>query len=352
MRASWFISTMWRHHHLHEIWLQWEDSLSKNVYMEHAFACVQQQISWQVVDGESVASTIIFKECVKLCNEGRIVSPWSPIGCISILKDVSCKIVYTMVEKTAVIFNAYGHFVGEYSWDKIYPLLIWVQFCIGNYVGCAMKWSLWGACSCLPITTFLTRDCHKTLYSTTLFKKCAGKTTWWTKHYILKAYLHVVCPLYTLINWFVDVAVNVITGAWGWSSEALELHVESWRVRPSYGQGRYGVVPLRAPNIVAISFLQIRLPHHTIGRRRFPPNAASVKEQGDDHCGNEPSRCLQSWQRTFWSAHLGEMCTPPSAVRVGWEGATGAVDESSPCCLFECVVGVSRCSTQFSLLVS
>ena len=63
---------------------------------------------------------------------------------------------------------------------------------------------------------------------------------------------------------------------------------EDGRVRPSYGHGRYGVVPSRAPDIVAMSVLQIRLPHHTIGRRhpwRFPPNAASVVEQGDGHCG-------------------------------------------------------------------
>ena len=78
------------------------------------------------------------------------------------------------------------------------------------------------------------------------------------------------------------------------------------RVRPSYGQGRYGVVPPIALDIVAISVMQIRLPHHPIGRRhprRFQPNAASVEEQGDDHCGSGPSRCFQSWKRTFRSAH-------------------------------------------------
>ena len=109
--------------------------------------------------------------------------------------------------------------------------------------------------------------------------------------------------------WCSTNTVVVTTGAWGWSSEALELRVEGGQVRPSYGQGRYGVVPPRALYIVAISVLQIWLPHHTIGSRRpqkFPPNAASVEEQGDDHCWSEPSRCLPSWKRTFQSAHKGE----------------------------------------------
>ena len=73
--------------------------------------------------------------------------------------------------------------------------------------------------------------------------------------------------------------------------------MEGGRVSPTYGQRRYGVVPPKAPDIVAISVLQIRLPHLTIGRRhsqRFPPNAASVEEQGDDHCGCEPRRGVQS----------------------------------------------------------
>ena len=70
-------------------------------------------------------------------------------------------------------------------------------------------------------------------------------------------------------------------------SEALELHVEGGQVRPSYGQGHYGVVTPKVPDIVAISVLQIRLPHHTISRwnpQRFAPNAASIEEQDDDHC--------------------------------------------------------------------
>ena len=33
-------------------------------------------------------------------------------------------------------------------------------------------------------------------------------------------------------------------------------------------------------------------------------------------------------------------------------GVTGTVDESSPCSWFKCVVGLSLCSTQFSLVVS
>ena len=94
------------------------------------------------------------------------------------------------------------------------------------------------------------------------------------------------------------------------------------KLLPLYGQGRYGVVPPKALDIADICVLQIRILHHTFGRRhpqRFPPNAASFKEQVDDHCRSEPSQCVQSWQRTFRSAHQGEARTPPSAARVGWE---------------------------------
>ena len=95
-------------------------------------------------------------------------------------------------------------------------------------------------------------------------------------------------------DYYVDVVVADVTAdACGLSSEALELRVEGRRVWPSYGQGRYGVVPPRTPDILAICVQQNRLPHHTIGRQhpqRFPPNAASVKQQGDDHCESEPSR--------------------------------------------------------------
>ena len=55
--------------------------------------------------------------------------------------------------------------------------------------------------------------------------------------------------------------VAVTKGAWGWSSEALELCVGGGRARPSYGQGCYAVVPPRAPDIIAISALQISPPH-------------------------------------------------------------------------------------------
>ena len=78
--------------------------------------------------------------------------------------------------------------------------------------------------------------------------------------------------------------------------------MEGGQVCPSYGQGRYCVIPPRAPDSVVICVMQIRLPHHTIGGRhplRLSPNAASDEEQGDDHCGSERSRCVPSWQRTF-----------------------------------------------------
>ena len=61
-----------------------------------------------------------------------------------------------------------------------------------------------------------------------------------------------------------SVVVIVSTGACGLSSEALHLRMEGGRVRPSFGQGRYGVVPPRAPVIVSICVLLIRLPHHKI----------------------------------------------------------------------------------------
>ena len=78
--------------------------------------------------------------------------------------------------------------------------------------------------------------------------------------------------------------------------------MEGGRVRPSYGQVRYGVLPRKESEIVTMSVLQIPLPHHTIGRRnprRFSPNAACVEEQGDDHFGGEA----------------------PSVAHVGWEGS-------------------------------
>ena len=117
-------------------------------------------------------------------------------------------------------------------------------------------------------------------------------------------------------------AVVVNAGARGRSSEAIELHMEGGRVCPLYGHGRYGVVPPKAPDILPISVLQIPLPHHTIGRRhpwRFPPNAAIVEVQGDDHCEREPCWCVPSWNRRFQSAHLGETCTPTPVAGVGWE---------------------------------
>ena len=96
--------------------------------------------------------------------------------------------------------------------------------------------------------------------------------------------------------------------------------MEGGRIRPSYGQGRYGVVQSKAPDIACLCVLDILLHHHTIGRRRpwrFPPNAFNVVEQGDNHCESEPSRCVLSWQRTFRSGHQGVTGTP---LRVGWEG--------------------------------
>ena len=75
------------------------------------------------------------------------------------------------------------------------------------------------------------------------------------------------------------------------TSEVLEMHVEGGHVYPLYDQGRHGVVPPKAPNIMTISVLQILHPHHAIGRRhsrRLPPNAASVEEQGYEHCRCEP----------------------------------------------------------------
>ena len=66
--------------------------------------------------------------------------------------------------------------------------------------------------------------------------------------------------------------------------------MEGEQVRPSYSQG----------HIIAICVLQIQHPHHTTIREhpwRLPPNAASIKEQSDDHCVSRPSRV--SWKRTF-----------------------------------------------------
>ena len=129
----------------------------------------------------------------------------------------------------------------------------------------------------------------------------------------------------------------------------LELRVEGGRVRPSYIQGRYGVVPPKAPDIVAIIARLIRLQYHTIGRRhprRLPPNATSVEEQSDDHCESDPCRCVQSLQMTFRSAH--HLIQP---LAMDGRGA-GTSDESSPSTWIECAVELSLCSTEFSLMVS
>ena len=71
--------------------------------------------------------------------------------------------------------------------------------------------------------------------------------------------------------------------------------MEGRRFSPAYGKVHYGAVPRRTPNIVAISDLQIPFPHHAISRRHprtHLRNAASVKDQRDDHCGREPSLCV------------------------------------------------------------
>ena len=159
----------------------------------------------------------------------------------------------------------------------------------------------------------------------------------------------------SLLQWcnIETVVVAVTACSCGWSSEALELHVECERVRPLHVQGRYGVVSPITLDIVEINVSQIRLAHHTIGRRhlrRFQPNATSFEDLGDDHCGNEPSRCGQSWKSTFRTDHLGETCTSPSATRVGL--ATGTADKSSPCSWFKCVIGFSLCCTNLSSVVS
>ena len=59
------------------------------------------------------------------------------------------------------------------------------------------------------------------------------------------------------------------------------------------------------------------LPTVTVGdpaaKRQLPfGSAARVKEQGDDHSGSEPNRCVPSWQRTFRSAHQRE--TLPKSI--------------------------------------
>ena len=62
--------------------------------------------------------------------------------------------------------------------------------------------------------------------------------------------------------------------------------MEGGRVRQSHGLGRYCDIPPSAPDIVAIGVLQTLFYHHAIRkrhRRRFPPSAASVEEQGVDH---------------------------------------------------------------------
>ena len=123
---------------------------------------------------------------------------------------------------------------------------------------------------------------------------------------------------------------------------ACGRRTSSSNVHPIHSQGRYGVVSLKAPDIVTMSVLQIQLPHHTIGIL------------GDSHqmLQTLKSRLMitaeasQSWQMTLRFVHQGETCTPPSAAHIGLE------DESYLNRWFECVVGLILCSTQFSKVVS
>ena len=127
------------------------------------------------------------------------------------------------------------------------------------------------------------------------------------------------------------------------------------RVRPSNGQGRYAVIPPTAPDIVALCALQIRLPHHTIGGWhpwRLPPNAASVEEQDDDHCGNESSRFISFGNGRFDLLFMERRVHLLQPRLLDGRAETETADESSPCSYVECVVRLSLCGTQISLVVS
>ena len=127
--------------------------------------------------------------------------------------------------------------------------------------------------------------------------------------------------------------------------------MEGGRVRPSHGQGRYGVVPSKAPDIVAISVLLIRLPHHTIGgrhRRSFPRNAANIEERVMITADASQVGAFSHGKGHF-DLIIGERRVHLLQPLVLDEmEATETADESSPCGCFECVVVLNLCSLRLA----
>ena len=122
---------------------------------------------------------------------------------------------------------------------------------------------------------------------------------------------------------------------------------------PLHGQGRHGIVPPKALDIADICVLQIRIPHHTFGRRhpqRFLSNAASFNDRLMTTA--EAPGAFSLGKGRFDLLIRERRVHPLQPLLLDGRGATGTADESSQCSRFKYVVGLTLCSTQFGLVVS
>ena len=121
-------------------------------------------------------------------------------------------------------------------------------------------------------------------------------------------------------------------------------------VRPLYGQGRYGIVPPKAPCIIAICVMQIRLSHHTIiilGDSNQILPASKSREMTTAEASLIGPFSLGKGRFDLFirekHVHLLQPLVLDGSGRQEWRMRA---------IWFECVVGFSLCSTQFNLVVS
>ena len=109
------------------------------------------------------------------------------------------------------------------------------------------------------------------------------------------------------------------------------------RVHSLYGQGRYGVVPPSALDIVAICVLLNQLPHHIIdflrdSHQMLPASKSRVLTTAEASQVGAFRFDLLIWERCV---HLLQ------PLMLDWRGATGMADGSSPCGWVDFVVSLS-----------
>ena len=125
--------------------------------------------------------------------------------------------------------------------------------------------------------------------------------------------------------------------------------------RLSYGHVRYGIVPLRAPDIEAIGvmlfyFLTTQSADGILrdSHQMLPVSKSRVMTTAE---GGQVIQFILD-KKTLLSAHQGRCVHLLQPLMLGGMGVTGTADESSLCSWFECVVWLSLCGSQFGLLVS